>query len=506
MKLAFRVDASQAIGTGHLRRCLALAHALRDLGADVRFVMRDLGLDATPLVDEAGFQCLMLVKPGSEPVVSGIAHADWAGVSEAVDAADTVAALAGWHPAWVIVDHYAFAADWHAAVRSGLECRIAAIDDLADRALDIDLLIDHNYDADHRTKYAGRIRAGASVLGGSRFALLAAAFADAPRYVPHDEVRSIGIFMGGVDHDNVSSLALKAIAEAGFEGEVEIVATSANPNLDALRAAAADRPGTVLTIDLPDLAAFFARHDLQIGAGGGASWERCCIGVPTLLLLLAENQRAVVPALAAEGVAVTPMPLGTLDAAAIAEAIGALIADPGRRCDLSERSRALVDGLGAHRVALRLLADRVAVRPATLDDAGIMHRWRNDPATRRVSRTSQEIEWGDHLAWTGRVLADPERELMIGTVGDRPVGVIRFDRLDGGRAEVSLYLDPALHGLGLGKAMLLAGERAAAEGLDILAEVLEGNDGSARLFDSAGYRRVDASHWIKPAAGRTRAN
>lgn len=506
MKLAFRVDASQAIGTGHLRRCLALAHALRDLGAEVRFVMRDLGLDTTPLVDEAGFQCLMLAKPGSEPVVSGIAHADWAGVSEAVDAADTVAALAGWHPAWVIVDHYAFAADWHAAVRSGLECRIAAIDDLADRALDIDLLIDHNYDADHRAKYAGRIGAGASVLGGSRFALLAAAFADAPRYVPHDEVLSIGIFMGGVDRDNVSSLALKAIAESGFEGDVEIVATSANPNLDALRAAAADRPGTALTIDLPDLAAFFARHDLQIGAGGGASWERCCIGVPTLLLLLAENQRAVVPALAAEGVAVTPMPLGTLDAAAIAEAIGALIADPGGRCDLSERSRALIDGLGAHRVALRLLADRVAVRAARLDDAELMHRWRNDPVTRRVSRTSQEIEWDDHLAWTGRVLADPERELMIGTVGDRPVGVIRFDRLDGGRAEVSLYLDPALHGLGLGKMMLLAGERAAAEGLDILAEVLEGNDGSARLFESAGYRRVDASHWIKPAAGRTQAN
>lgn len=506
MKAAFRVDASQAIGTGHLRRCLALALALRELGADVRFVLRDLGLDAAALVEEAGFESVMLAKPGNEPVVSGIVHGDWAGVSEATDAADTVAALSRWQPAWVIVDHYAFAADWHAAVRSALGCRIAAIDDLADRALDIDLLIDHNYDADHRAKYAGRIGAGTSVLGGPRFALLGSAFVDAPRYAPHNDVRSIGIFMGGVDQGNASSLALQSIVEVGFAGEVEIVATSANPNLDALRAAAADRPGTVLTIDLPDLAGFFARHDLQIGAGGGASWERCCIGVPTLLLLLAENQRAVVPALAAEGVVATPVPLGTLDAAAIAEAIGALIADPDRRRDLSERSRALVDGLGAHRVALRLLADRVAVRPATLDDAGLMHRWRNDSATRRVSRTSQDIGWDDHLAWTGRVLADRERHLMIGKVGDRPIGVIRFDRLDAHRAEVSLYLDPALHGLGLGRAMLLAGERAAAEGLDILAEVLEGNHGSARLFESTGYRRADASHWIKPAAGRTRAN
>jgi UDP-2,4-diacetamido-2,4,6-trideoxy-beta-L-altropyranose hydrolase len=501
VKVAIRVDASRAIGTGHVRRMLALAAALRSNGAQVQFIARDLGLDVAALIAEAGFACTMLPAPDSAAFDSQVPHGGWAEVAQALDATQTLAALAP-ETGWVVVDHYAFDARWHGVVRAGAGCRIAVIDDLADRTIDADILVDHNYAADHRTKYAGRIGAQAKLLGGPRFALLGPAYAAAPRYEPSTEVRSIGIFLGGVDQANISLAALEGVARTGFDGPVEIVSTSANPHLPALHEAAAARPGTTLSLDLPDLADFFARHGVQIGAGGGATWERCCIGAPTLLLVVADNQLAVAPALREAGVVVTPEPLCALDSAAIAAALRSLLADSMLRRILSARSRELVDGRGASRVALRMLAGSLRVVPATLEHAGLMHEWRDHPATRGVSRNAEPIAWKDHIGWLERTLADPNRTLLVGMVGDLPVGVIRFDRLDERAAEVSLYLDPALHGLGLGRAMLLAGERAAAAGIDVHAEVLEGNDGSAALFDSAGYRRIDATHWIKPAANR----
>ncbi|MEG3179099.1 UDP-2,4-diacetamido-2,4,6-trideoxy-beta-L-altropyranose hydrolase [Sphingomonas sp. LT1P40] len=503
MKIAIRVDASRAIGTGHVRRMIALAEALRTCGAQVRFVTRDLGLDVAGMLAEAGFECALLPKPAGMPFESDVPHGQWAEVDQGSDAADTLIALAA-NTEWVVVDHYGFDARWHRAVGQGAGCRIAVIDDLADRSIDADVVIDHNFAPDHRAKYAGRIERRASILGGPRFALLGPAYADAPRHEPAAQVGSVGIFLGGVDQDNLSATALEAVDLAGFVGPVEIVSTTANPNLAALRVTAAKRPGTTVATDLPDLAAFFARHDIQIGAGGGATWERCCIGAPTLLLVVADNQLAVAPALRNAGVVATPDPIRALDPAAIAAALGPLLDDTQRRQSLSERSRALVDGRGARRVALRLLADTLKVVPATLDHAELTHCWRDHPATRGVSRNAEPIRWDDHLTWLTRTLDDSTRTLWIGIIGETPVGVIRFDRLNDRSAEVSLYLDPTLHGLGLGRALLLAGEAAAAAGIDVHAEVLEGNIGSAGLFDSTGYRRIDATHWIKPAAGRER--
>lgn len=501
MKVAIRVDASRAIGTGHVRRMLALAAALRSCGARVQFITRDLGLDVPAMTRAAGFDCTVLPPPDGAPFVSNVLHGMWAEVDPARDAAQTLALL---DPGtkWLVVDHYAFDEAWHGAIRMGTRCRIAVIDDLADRAIDADILVDHNYAPDHRAKYSGRIGARTKLLGGPRFALLGPAYADAPRHQPADTVNSIGIFLGGVDQANVSLAALEGVARAGFDGPVEIVSTGANPHLSALQEAAAARPGTTVSTDLPDLAAFFARHDVQIGAGGGATWERCCIGAPTLLLVAADNQLAVAPALRDAGVVATPDPLRALDPASIAAALGPLLADRALRRDMSVRSRELVDGRGALRVALRMLGGSLRVVLATGDHAQLMHQWRDHPATRGVSRNAGAIAWDEHIGWLERTLADPTRTLMVGMVGEHPVGVIRFDRLDERSAEVSLYLDPGLHGLGLGRAMLLAGERAAAAGLDVKAEVLEGNDGSAALFDSAGYRRIDATHWIKPAAKR----
>lgn len=500
MKVAIRVDASAAIGTGHVRRSLSLAQALRVLGAEVRFVTRDLGVDSTALIIEQGFADTIVLPPPSAAFAPdpSIPHGSWAEVALDQDVSETADALRDYAPDWVVLDSYAFDARWHEGVREALGCKIAQIDDVPDRKTAPDLLVDHTYASDHRAKYADWLVGRTKILGGPRYGLLGPAFAEAKRYEFNTDVRSVGVFMGGVDAGNHAAVVLDSLADAGFGGPVEVVATSANPNLAALRERIAARPGATLSLDLPHLAQFFARHDLQVGAGGGATWERCCIGVPTLLVVVAPNQNTVAPALAEkDAVAFAPEPTRSC----IAAELGSLIPSAERRRALAENSRELVDGLGATRVALAMLAGTLSVRPATADDARLMFDWRDDPATRAVSRESGALEWDSHVAWLERVLADPARLLFVGEIGGRPVGVIRFDfsndnRAPNNRAEVSLYLDPALHGIGLGPALLLAGEAAAGpETVD--ATVLEDNRPSQALFARCGYEQAASDKWIK---------
>lgn len=495
MRIGIRVDSSQHMGTGHLRRSLSLARALARRGAQILFVTRNLGIDSEALIAAEGFADIETLPAPAAELADDLAtsHAKWAQVDPLRDAEETIAALHDFAPDWVIVDSYSFASDWHEAVRLGLACRIAQIDDVADRQLAPDLLIDHNLAASHAAKYAGSLIRNARILGGPRYALLGPRFAEADRYAFHDSVRSVGIFMGGVDAGGFSAIALAALRHAGFQGPVEIVTTSANAALPELLAAAEQDGRARVTVDLPDLAQFFAAHDLQIGAGGGASWERCCIGVPTLLVIVAANQESGARALEAENVvALADEP----SLASLGAALRKLLPDAEHRRKLAEDSRQLVDGCGARRVALAMLAESLAVRPARQEDARQTFDWRNDPGIRAVSREKDALDWDKHLAWFESVCADPLRQLFIGEIGGEPVGVIRFDQSEGERGEVSLYLDPSLHGLALGPSLLLAGE--AASGLRTIdATVLEGNRPSQALFERCGYARTAATKWIK---------
>lgn len=358
MRVAIRTDASPRIGTGHVRRMLALAKALRDDGHDVRFVTRSLGVDSVGMIARHGFAGTVLLDPPDGATVADpdVPHADWAEVEAGRDAAETGAALAGFAPDWTVVDSYAFDARWHRAVREELGGRLAVIDDLADRAIAADIVVDHNFHPDHAAKYADRIGADTVLLAGPAYALLDPVYAAAPRYRFQPEVRSVGVFLGGVDYAGFSMEALDCLPEAGFSGPVEVVSTSANPQLPALEDKVARRPNTTLLVDLPDLSGFFARHDLQIGAGGGANWERCCIGAPTVALVCAENQRLSVPFLDAAGIVVGVDMLEDAPErrARLVAAIRRLLIEPGLRRDCHEAAMKLVDGRGAARISAHL--------------------------------------------------------------------------------------------------------------------------------------------------------
>lgn len=489
IKIAFRVDASLDIGTGHVKRCLSLANALQEQGAQVSFVSRSLDRVSTQSLGAAPCTVHWLPRSqilGSPPNDSEAPpHAAWAGVSWTQDARETTDVLYAEPPDWLVVDHYAFDVHWHEALRKTLGCRLLVIDDIGDRYLAPDVLLDHNWATDHYAKYASRLSRETHWLTGPRFALLSPGYRTSPRYRFHTAVRSIGIFMGGTDPGGISVRLLVACREAGFKGTIELVSTSANPHLNALRESCSDDPSSILTLDEPDLAAFFSRHDLQIGAGGSASWERCCVGPPAIAIAVVTNQLTVVPGLASLG-AVRLATEGTLPAV-----LCELLDDPAQRQALATQAAKLVDGRGAQRVALHLLHDTLRLRPATLADASLLHLWRNHPSVRAVSVNPGDIAIADHQRWMQRVLTSPDRWLFVAQVGALPIGSVRFDLLEAARFEVSIYTDPQLQGLGIGSRLLVAGERLMHDNLRtpfiVIAKVAPGNTASKNLFEACGY-------------------
>lgn len=504
MRIAIRVDASSEIGTGHLRRCMALAQALKEQDADVLFVVRALDNVAKQVLDHSDFP-LNWLPPSSRVAHDGSSQHDlpphhaWARVGWQQDANETCASLASAPPDWLVVDHYAFDARWHDAVRQALSCRLMVIDDLADRPLAADVLVDHNWADDHRAKYQLKMVSEPGWLVGPRYALLSAAYRLAPRYAFKPVVESIGIFMGGTDPNNITAKVLDCVRrQVGFAGPVEVASTTSNPNLTSLRAVCHSFPDTSLLLDEPDLAAFFVRHDLQIGAGGGATWERCCIGVPTIALAVAANQIATLPWLHALGAVRAACFPGASPAEApvnfqpLADELRVMLDDKNARQRVCSTAAALVDGRGAQRVGLRLMRDVLEVRQATMIDAPMLHAWRNHPSVRGVSGNSAPIAYADHVSWMEAVLRATNRWLLVGQIGQLAVGCLRFDKLGARTFEVSLYLDPALVGLGLGRPLLLAGEEhifhKLGTDLSIVAIVMPGNRSSCGLFESCEYQ------------------
>ena len=226
-----------------------------------------------------------------------------------------------------------------------------------------------------------------------------------------------------------------------------------------------------------------SRADLAICAGGTTAWELSFLGVPMLVLALAENQRTNAERLDQAGAAIHA------NIASLADDLRTLLADPPRRAQMSARARALVDRLGTFRVWLRLNEDSLHLRPATADDCRRFWEWANDPAVRANSFTSEPIPWEPHVAWFTRKLADANTRLWIAEQADAPLGQVRFD-LDASSATISVSLDATQRGRNLGALLIWSAcqklfRESPVE--TIHAHIKPDNTASIRAFKKAGF-------------------
>ena len=314
MQIAFRADASLQIGSGHVMRCLTLADALKAQGAQCHFICRPHLGHLTEVIRERRHKVNSLAMPVQaaraaiknsstkahdlqsnqqhEPI-----HAAWLGSSWETDAQETAAVLASLQPDWLVVDHYALDRRWEDALTS--YCRqLLVIDDLADRPHRCDLLLDQNLSRQPQD-YADMVPTNCQVLNGPHYALLRPEFAalrpySLQRRQAQHSLSQLLITMGGVDQPNATGKVLQVLKTCALPPacRITVVMGLKAPALQNVKELSEQMPWpTEVVVNVNNMAQRMADSDLAIGAAGSTSWERCCLGLPTLMLVLAENQQ-----------------------------------------------------------------------------------------------------------------------------------------------------------------------------------------------------------------------
>lgn len=296
MKIVIRADASQQIGSGHIMRCLTLAASLRDSGANVEFICRAHLGNMNEHIKRNGFKVHSLplsTESGTQQRLIG--YEQWLGVKQEADAKATIQALSAIQFDWLIVDHYALDVRWETHLARSYR-KLMVIDDLADRRHECDLLLDQNLFEDMPIRYQGKLPEKCLQLLGPQHALLQPDYAELrkqtkPRKSP---LNNLLVFFGGADRHNLTGLILSALEQSNISlKNVDVVISRQSPHYEQVKEQAERSPRVQLHSNLPSLAPLMLKADLAIGAGGATNWERLCLGLPSLVITLAENQRPI---------------------------------------------------------------------------------------------------------------------------------------------------------------------------------------------------------------------
>ncbi|MGA2399121.1 MAG: UDP-2,4-diacetamido-2,4,6-trideoxy-beta-L-altropyranose hydrolase [Steroidobacteraceae bacterium] len=343
MRVAFRADASVALGTGHIRRCLALAAELALRETSILFVCRALpGHMMTEIVGR-GFAAAQLEEGATA-----------ASLPPDLDAQAMAAAVIDWGSEidWIVVDHYGLDLRWERLMR-GQAARVMVIDDRGDRPHDCDLLLDQNFPNPVQARYSSLIPPDARQLLGTQYALLAPEFSKmragalARRSGTMDRLL---VSMGGTDPANETAKVLDGFARSSHaDMSVDVVLGAANPHRSLVQSLCDTLPGCRMHVETRRMAELMCAADLAIGGGGSTTWERCTLGLPAIAVTLSDDQEPIARAVAEAG---GQRLLGSASEVEPADYTQALDELKGTVLkEMADNAARLCDGRGAARVA-----------------------------------------------------------------------------------------------------------------------------------------------------------
>lgn len=507
MKVVFRVDASTQMGIGHFMRCLTLAESLRERGAQIQFVCREHTGNLITLLQQKAMPVTVLPAPAVSDTASGENYAAWLGVTQAEDAEQTIKALSGEKPDWLVVDHYGLDVEWEQRLRPHTN-RLMVIDDLANRHHDCDVLLDQNYSAEGERRYAGLVPDTCKLLVGPRYALLRPEYAAYRKTLRTREgqVARVLVFFGGSDPQNATGLALEALSHPDLKHlDVDVVIGTNNPHREALVKKAAEMAQATIYGSRPHLADLMAQADLAIGAGGATIWERMCLGLPSVVISIAENQRPASEALAEAKLIHYAGHFSDIKTDGLTQLLKQQIHATEKLAELSIQNRLQVDGLGALRLVEVLCPsdiNEIRLRPAHEGDIVGYYNWANEPEVRKNSVNTHAIAWATHQAWFTNKLHDVNSRLFVLEAAALPVGQIRFDRY-ADEARIDYSLDVIVRGRGWGPRLVALGAvlMQNIEPVKLRGDVKTGNEVSSAVFLRMGFTEINSA--LGGGAGRS---
>ncbi|MGI9350804.1 MAG: UDP-2,4-diacetamido-2,4,6-trideoxy-beta-L-altropyranose hydrolase [Rhizobiaceae bacterium] len=483
LQFVFRVDSSPDIGSGHVMRCLTLANTLCRLGQKCLFVCRNFPGNFAVRIEKAGYEVRLL------SCETGPQDTEWLGVDQRTDAEETLAVLEGENADWVIIDHYGIDAEWEIFVGQNLsDAKILVIDDLANRIHDCDALMDLS-PGRTANDYDKLVKDGTKLYIGLDYALLRPEFSELrkeigePGLAPDPPVEVLVTFGGGVNPEALKA-TLEALSELGKATQFNLVVIGGDKKL----VCNCEFPASVTHIDFTnDMAILIAKSDLMICAAGGTSWERCCLGIPAVVLSVAENQESNAQAIEKKGAGICV----EINQKAILGAIKQLLNDSVFYSNVARNAWELCDGKGASRLATELLAQSMEIVPVTENDAQFVYDARYSGGVERFYKNPVKPEFEDHVAWLSKAILSDVYHLQIVKNGNVQIAHARLDvdPNDVQRAEIGIAIAPEFRGKGLSLAVLTATiDYNASNGIKIIdAEVHRDNKASLKLFEKAGF-------------------
>ena len=504
--LFIRADSTNTIGTGHVMRCIALAQAWQEHDGKVTFLSHCESDKIKQRILNEGFEFLPIKMPHPDP-------------SDLKNVLNYLTAIRNPQSAirnWIVLDGYHFTPDYQKAIRKN-DYKLLVIDDMAH--LDYyhaDILVNQNINAPDLNYSCDK---NTIQLLGCDYVMLRREFLEyknCKREIP-EKAKKILVTLGGADPDNVTLKVIETLKLLNDPDlEVKVVVGPSNPHLKKLQSAIRNpcpvKRETCLTgaqfvihilQNVTDMPSLMARADMAITAGGTTCCEIAFMGLPYIILVLAENQKRVAEKLDEHGAAIN---LGWYEVVAsdmIAKAFQEMVLEKEVRAKMSSCGRKIVDGIGGKRILMSMMVGKLTLRPVQEQDCKLIWKWANDPDVRAASFSSEYISWNDHFRWFNSKFNDPfclyyiamnEREI--------PVGQVRFEKNEK-ETIISISVDNKYRGSGYGSMIIKLASKQFFRVSDdqvVHAYIKKNNETSRHAFVEAGFKSAGTANICgKPA-------
>lgn len=474
--LLIRTDSTAKIGAGHIMRCIALAQAWQAEGGEVTFLSHCESTALRERIQSEGFHFIPVEEAHPLP-----------GDIEQLLATATRRSEIN----WVVLDGYHFDPEYQKQIRdNGL--RLLVIDDMNHLAhYHADIILNQNINGPV-LKYS--CTQDTTQLLGSRYVLLRREFIS-QQY--HDKktpelAENILVTMGGADPDNVTLKVIHALQQLNNHSlSVKTVIGPINPHYESIRnELSRSRFRHELLENVTDMPAAMAWADLAISSVGSTTWELLATGVPTVLIITAENQLLVTERLSRQGYCLNLGWNNELSVDVIATSLTALLQSRAKRAKMIQKGQNLIDFRGSARVVDEMLSYLIRVREVTTRDCRLLWEWANEPEVRRMSFNTEFIPFEDHKKWFDNKLSDPRcYQYIAEDATSLPIGQVRFD-LKGNEANIGISVASKIRDRGFGTRLLKKALRKLTKHKTIKAVhayVRAENKSSVRVFEKAGF-------------------
>lgn len=476
-----RTDANAEIGSGHFMRCIALAQECKKRGTPVFFVTGD-DSEMSP-----GFlrpEEIRFLEPG---IARGSLE----------DANNTITVAGSKSAKWIVVDGYHFNGAYQKAIKEA-GYKLLFFDDYGHcKHYFADVILNQTI-ASGENLYANR-EPYTRLLLGNRYVLLRDDFLSNNRQNQDctDNARKILVTMGGSDPHNTTIEVLQWLFALSLSDVVvDVVIGPSNQYVEDIKLFLRQVPFVYrIHQNANNMASLMAHADFAISSAGTTSWEMAFMGVPSLLIAVADNQHPIAETLQAVGASIYLGRNGEISSGVAQKEISRLIDSPELRKSMRRLGPEMIDGMGSARVADEIIKKgNIVLRRANEGDCRVIWDWSNDSVVRKASFSTESIPWETHIQWFRNKLNDANCEMYIAQNEDgEKLGQVRFE-MDQHDAIISVSLDPSCRNKGYGREIIAIGTRTILERRNIRqvrAMVKKENIASLRAFENASFKRKE---------------